>query len=59
MKFVGKKVIIEKGIDAGHEGYVVYEDGDAVTIESNGYFGAIGWYGRWYARKENIRVTDE
>ena len=57
MKLVGKKVAITKGRDKGNEGYVLYEDRDAVTIEVPALVGAIGWYGRWYARKEDVQVV--
>lgn len=52
---LGKKVLIIAGKDAGSEGYVKYEDRDAITIEAPDMVGVESWYGFWYARKEQVK----
>lgn len=56
MKYKGKKVLILSGTSKGHEGYVLYEDCDSLAILANGYFGSVGYDGKYYARKENVKV---
>lgn len=53
---LGKKVLIIDGKDKGNEGYVAYEDRDAITIEVPELAGAEGWFGFWYARKDMVKV---
>ena len=55
MPLLGKKVMIIDGKDKGSEGYVMYEDRDAITIEAPDMVGVDSWYGFWYARKEMVR----
>ena len=55
MALKGKKVLIIAGKDRGNEGYVVYEDRDAITIEAPELIGADSWYGFWYARKDMVK----
>ena len=53
---LGKKVLIIDGKDKGNEGYVAYEDRDAITIEAPDLLGVDAWFGYWYARKEMVKV---
>ena len=55
MALKGKKVLIIEGKDKGNEGYVVYEDRDAITIEAPDLVGIDAWYGMWYARKDMVK----
>lgn len=59
MKLLGRKVKILKGTSKGKEGYVRFEDQDSVAIEAHGYFGEEGYYGLWYARKDEVEISDE
>ncbi len=54
---IGKKVIILSGTFIDVEGYVTHECHHAVAIEACGWFGQTGWYGKYYARKDNIKET--
>lgn len=57
MPLKGKRVIIQSGRHVGVEGYVLYEDHDSVAIVASGWFGDVGYWGKYYARKDNIKLA--
>ena len=57
MPLLGKKVLITGGRDKGNEGYVVYEDRDAITIKAPDLVGTKAWFGHWYVRKVDVKET--
>lgn len=59
MKFLGEKVIIRDGPHRGNEGYVIYEDRDAIVVAAPELIGGSSWYGKYYVRKDMVNLSPE